>query len=265
MKSISELEHKEAKGLQGLLFDLDDTLLTHGQLTEQAYSALFRLRESGLRLFCVTGRPITWGKLLVRQWPIEAAVCETGPLSVRFIEGQVRVRDTLSPEAREQNRSRLSRLVQAMRERFSRLVVASDASERVSDFTFDIGETQPKTQQESARGLVDEASRFAEQWGAHTNRSSVHLHVTFDAHDKASGTLHMLARELGMDPTVARQQLAYVGDSENDAPCFAAFRTSIAVANLQGAHTLLPSYRTRSARGAGFAEAAKHLVDLRRG
>ncbi|HEX2881169.1 MAG TPA: HAD-IIB family hydrolase, partial [Polyangiaceae bacterium] len=252
MKPITEITAAEAKGLQGLLFDLDDTLLTHGRLTEEAYAALFRLKESGLRLFCVTGRPITWGKLLVRQWPIEAAVCETGPLSVQFVEGRVAIHDTLSVPAREQNRSRLAQLVQALRERFSQLVVASDANERVSDFTFDIGETQPKTQQKSAKGLVDEASQFAEQWGARTNRSSVHLHVTFDAHDKASGTLHLLARQLGLDPTTARKQFAYVGDSENDAPCFAAFKVSIAVANLQGAHTLLPSYQTRGERGAGF-------------
>jgi HAD superfamily hydrolase (TIGR01484 family) len=260
MKSITEISQQEAKSLHGLLFDLDDTLLTHGQLTEQAYAALFRLKENGFRLFCVTGRPITWGKLLVRQWPIEAAVCETGPLSVQFVEGRVVIHDTLSPQAREHHRLQLARLVQAMRERFPQLVVASDANERVSDFTFDIGETQ-----QLAKGLVDEASRFAEHWGARTNRSSVHLHVTFDAHDKASGTLHLLAQQFGIDPTGARKQFAYVGDSENDAPCFAAFRVSIAVANLQGAHTLLPNYQTRAERGAGFVEAAQCLVALRRG
>lgn len=257
MKPISELTAEEARSLQGVLFDLDDTLLTHGRLTEAAYSALFRLQESGLRLFCVTGRPITWGKLLVGQWPIEAAVCETGPLSTRLKDGQVIVQDTLSPSERDHNRRRLRTLVDEIHERFKELTDACDATERVSDYTFDIGETKVSP------ALLETACQFAATRGARTNRSSVHMHVTFDAHDKASGTLRLLHREFGFDPTQARKVFAYIGDSENDAACFAAFNTSIGVENLRGIHTLPPTYQTRAPRGAGFAEAAQQLVKLR--
>lgn len=260
MKLINEMSAEEARGLQGLLFDLDDTLLTHGRLSEAAYSALFRLQESGLRLFCVTGRPITWGKLLVGQWPIEAAVCETGPLSTRLKDGQVIVQDTLLPSERDHNRRRLRTLVDEFHERFKELSDASDATERVSDYTFDIGETK-----KVSPALLESACQFAATRGARTNRSSVHMHVTFDAHDKASGTLSLLHREFGLDPTHARKVFAYIGDSENDAACFAAFNTSIGVANLQGRHTLPPRYQTRAARGAGFAEATERLVLARRG
>jgi HAD superfamily hydrolase (TIGR01484 family) len=240
------------------LFDLDDTLLSHGRLTEAAYGALFRLQESGLRLFCVTGRPITWGKLLVGQWPIEAAVCETGPLSARLKDGRLVVYDTVSPAVRQHNRAQLHALVDELHQRFDQLLDASDATERVSDFTFDIGETR-----ELNPGLLESACLFAESRGARTNRSSVHMHVTFDTHDKASGVLDLLYREFGYDPTLARKLFAYIGDSENDAACFAAFNTSIGVDNLRGAHTLPPKYKTRGARGAGVAEAARHLVELR--
>jgi HAD superfamily hydrolase (TIGR01484 family) len=260
MKSIAEMPAEEAKGLQGLLFDLDDTLLTHGHLTEAAYGALFRLQECGLRLFCVTGRPITWGKLLVGQWPIEAAVCETGPLSALLKDGRLVVQDTLSPAAREHNRARLRALVDELHRRFQELLDASDATERVSDFTFDIGETRNSSPQ-----MLQAAIDFAEAQGARTNRSSVHMHVTFDAHDKASGVLDLLHREFAYDPTLARKLFAYIGDSENDAACFAAFTTSIGVENLRGTHTLPPKYKTRGARGAGFVEAAQHLVTLRHG
>ena len=44
MRPISELPRAEAEGLDGLLFDLDDTVLDRGQLSEAAYAALFRLR-----------------------------------------------------------------------------------------------------------------------------------------------------------------------------------------------------------------------------
>jgi hypothetical protein len=49
MKPLSHLTATEAKGLRGLLFDLDDTVLDEGRLTEHAYGALFRLSRAGLR------------------------------------------------------------------------------------------------------------------------------------------------------------------------------------------------------------------------
>jgi HAD superfamily hydrolase (TIGR01484 family) len=258
MKPITELNAQEAGSLRGLLFDLDDTLLDHGKLTEAAYSSLFRLQESGLLLVCVTGRPITWGKLLVRQWPIAAAVCETGALSAVVRNAQPLTQDTVSNDARRNNRARLDQLVALMRERFTDLVVASDASERMSDFTFDIGETH-----KLAPSLVEEALLFAHAHGARTSRSSVHLHVSFDTHDKASGTLALLHKEFGVGVIAARQQFAYVGDSENDAPCFAAFNTSIGVANLQGRFTVPPRFVTRKPSAQGFVEAAEQIISQR--
>ena len=64
MKHISSLGSEEARSLRGLLFDLDDTVLSHGLLTEAAYGALWRLRAAGLELAAVTGRPSGWGDVL---------------------------------------------------------------------------------------------------------------------------------------------------------------------------------------------------------
>ena len=47
MLPIAKLPELARLRLRGLLFDLDDTLLDHSQLSEAAYSALFRLREAG--------------------------------------------------------------------------------------------------------------------------------------------------------------------------------------------------------------------------
>ena len=57
MLPLARLTADEARRLRGVIFDLDDTLLDHGALGEAAYSALFRLRASGLRLIACTGRP----------------------------------------------------------------------------------------------------------------------------------------------------------------------------------------------------------------
>ena len=43
MKPLSSLSRTEAARLSGVLFDLDDTFLDGGTLTEVAYAALFRL------------------------------------------------------------------------------------------------------------------------------------------------------------------------------------------------------------------------------
>lgn len=259
MQPLSALSVDEARGLQGLLFDLDDTLLSHGKLTREAYNALFDLEQCGLQLVAVTGRPILWGKLLVRQWPIAAAVCETGALSVRLLERDVTVYDPLSAAERKHNRTRLLQLAAELAERFPGLPVASDADERTSDYTFDIVHLLRERP-----ALIDEAAELAARRGARISRSSVHLHISFDTHDKASGTLALLSRELGHDPTGARQRFAYIGDSENDAPCFAAFHTSIGVANLRGRHTVPPRFKTTAEQGLGFVEAASRLIAARR-
>src|SRR5262249_46338933 len=81
MKPLPALPPEQAIALRGVVFDLDDTLLDSGCLTESAYSALFRLRETGLRLVACTGRPAGWGEILQRQWPIDAIVTENGAIA----------------------------------------------------------------------------------------------------------------------------------------------------------------------------------------
>ena len=93
--------------------------------------------------------------------------------------------------------------------------------------------------------------------------SSVHLHVTLEGADKASGAVTFLTRRLGWDPTEAISAAAFIGDSDNDEACFDAFRTTIAVANFRGRPTLAPRFSTSDAKGAGFAEAARVIVSRR--
>ena len=258
MLPIVALSPAAARALEGVLFDLDDTLLDHGQLGEAAYSALFRLRESGLRLVAVTGRPAGWADVLLRQWPLDAAVAENGAvLFHRTPAGIVRL-DAVSPEEREQRRSKLDGIVALVSKSFPELHPADDVAARHSDFTFDIGEHR-----RVAASVVAAAARLGRQHGAATQQSSVHLHLSLDRDDKASGVVRLLCRVFGADPSACRHRYAYLGDSENDAACFAFFRTSIGVANLAGRPTLRPRFVTTAPRGRGFAEAASVIVARR--
>jgi hypothetical protein len=67
----------------------------------------------------------------------------------------------------------------------------------------------------------------------------------------------------GVDPSAALARYAFVGDSENDAACFGAFKTTIGVANLRGRPTLSPRFVTEAPRGRGVAELARVLGALR--
>jgi hydroxymethylpyrimidine pyrophosphatase-like HAD family hydrolase len=106
----------------------------------------------------------------------------------------------------------------------------------------------------------------AHELGMRTFVSSVHLHLTLDPFDKASGTVAFLRDCLGEDPTGARRRYAYVGDSSNDAPCFFAFKTTFAVANIAPYLPRLsvpPRFVAASAKGKGFAEIADRILALR--
>ena len=258
MRPLADLPPAEAGRLRGLLFDLDDTFLDHGRLDEHAYASLFRMREAGLALVAVTGRPSGWAEVLVRQWPIAAAVTENGAVSI-YREGDVLRRlDRADEGERQERRRRIAGIVAELQRAFPTLHPADDVSARVSDFTFDIGEHE-----RVPRKTVDEADSLARALGARTLRSSVHLHVTLDGDDKASGSLRLLRLLFDADATEARFRYAYIGDSENDAACFAAFATTLGVQNLSGRPTVPPRYITPSPRSQGFLEAARALLERR--
>jgi HAD superfamily hydrolase (TIGR01484 family) len=256
---LSRLSSTEARRLTGLLFDLDDTVLDHGRLAEATYRALFRMKEAGLALYIVTGRPSGWAEVLGRMWPVDGAIAENGAIGLVEEGGHLVVVDRIPPAERASRSERLYELVARLRERFAELVPASDVGARRSDYTFDIGETR-----QVAPEIVEAASAEARRHGAFTTSSSVHLHVSFDRADKASGALWLLHRQTGLDPTEGRLRYAFVGDSENDAACFAAFQTSVGVANLRGRLTVRPRFITKAERGTGFAELAETLSELRR-
>jgi len=254
MQPLAELDRAEALGLRGLLFDLDDTFIDEGKITESAYSSLFRLREAGLELYIVTGRPLGWVRLFSRVWPIDGGVAENGGALV--VNG--RLVDVVPADERARRRARLEELVALVKKSFPDIEPVRDPSERLTDFAFDIGEEAHVPAER-----VREAAAFAREHGATVFVSSVHLHVGFDPIDKATGALALLRKLHDVDATAALTHYAFIGDSENDAACFAAFRTSIGVANLRGRPTLRPRFLTRGERGAGFAEMARTLGALR--
>jgi hypothetical protein len=140
MRPLEAMTCEEGARIQGLLFDLDDTFLTHGVLTRGAYDALWDMHDAGIALVVVTGRPSLWGQFVARQWPIDAATTENGAISILREGKHVARVDPCDPAEREARRSRLAALVEDMAARLPALKLADDTSGRISDVAWDIGE-----------------------------------------------------------------------------------------------------------------------------
>ena len=264
MQPLARLEAESARRLRGVIFDLDDTLLDHGVLGEAAYSALFRLRESGLRLVACTGRPAGWGEVIQRQWPLDAAVVENGAVAlVTDGAGRIVVEDPLEPAARRARRDGLHALAAELVARFPEAALADDNEARRSDVTIDIGEHR-----RVSSVAIAEMRRLAAIRGVRTVASSVHLHLTLEPEDKASGTIRLLVRRFGEDATRAMARYAFIGDSGNDAAAFAAFKLTFGVANVRNhlqSLSVPPRYIVDAPMGAGFAAFARRIAELRGG
>jgi HAD superfamily hydrolase (TIGR01484 family) len=261
MRSLAELDVEEARGITGLFFDLDDTLLTHGVLTRAAFGALWDLHDAGLRLVAVTGRPSGWAEVLVRQWPVDGAVTENGAVFVIRDGDRIRVVEDGTPIEVEQRRARLGALVADVQRAMPELELADDVRSRRSDVAWDVGEhvTVPETR-------IAELGRLIVASGARTTRSTVHVHASFERDDKASGALRFVRDRFGEDPGRSVYRWAFVGDSPNDAACFAAIRTTFGVANVRrfvSRMSVPPRWIASAERGEGFAEIARALLRSR--
>ena len=87
MKSLAELSADAGRQLIGVFTDIDDTLTTDGQLTAAAYNAMERLRDSGLAVVPITGRPAGWCDLIARLWPVDGVVGENGAFYFHYDRG----------------------------------------------------------------------------------------------------------------------------------------------------------------------------------
>lgn len=261
MRPLADLDRDEARGLRGVFFDLDDTLLSHGVLERGAYGALWDLHDAGLRLVAVTGRPSGWAEVLVRQWPVDGVVAENGAVAVVREGRGVRVTLDGAPADVAARRARLDQLVARIGEALPDVRLTDDTHARRSDVAWDVGEQAIVPADE-----IKELERRIVLGGARVTRSSVHVHASFERDDKASGALRFVRTRFGEDPGAAVYRWAFVGDSGNDAACFAALRTTFGVANVRAFVPRLsvpPRFVARAERGAGFVEIARALLDAR--
>jgi HAD superfamily hydrolase (TIGR01484 family) len=260
LRTMSELDPRACSDLIGIFTDIDDTLTTDGRIVPEAFLALGRARDAGLRVIPVTGRPAGWVDHIARMWPVDAVVGENGGLWFRMAGGKM-VRSFLQPPgARALNRRRL----EAVAERILALVpgcaLASDQPYRELDLAIDFTEDVPAM----SEAEVDRIVELFHEAGAVCKVSSIHVNGWFGAFDKLTGCRRLVREAYSEDIDPARW--AFFGDSANDEPMFAAFPMGIGVANVRRFLPRMkawPAFVTDGEGGLGFAQGIDAILTRR--
>lgn len=249
--------------LRWVLADIDDTLTTHGRLTADAYAALERLRDAGIAVVPVTGRPAGWCDMIARFWPVAAVVGENGALWYAQDHAARRMRRWYAQGEAERaaRRARLDALARRAIDEIPGTALAADQPFRIFDVAIDFAEdVGPLPADTPAR-----IAALFEAGGATAKISSIHVNAWMGEWDKRAGVENLFAT-LWQDLDTVLDRVAFLGDSPNDAPMFGRVPLSVGVANvapyLPGMATP-PAYITRAEGGAGFVEFTNAVIAAR--
>ena len=261
MRALAGFSREARRAIRFVLLDIDDTLTTEGRLSADAYAALERLTQHGLRVIPVTGRSAGWCDMIARFWPVDAVIGENGAFYFRY-DHQARTmtrRFWLADEEREAAGRRLARLGDEIVTAVPGAHIAADQPYRSADLAIDFAEdTGPLPPQE-----VDRIVGMMQAAGASAKISSIHVNGWFGDWDKLAMTRRLFREVYDIELDREREIATFIGDSPNDEPMFAFFPHSVAVANIRPflpRLKALPAYVTDAAAGDGFVEFAAMLL-----
>jgi hydroxymethylpyrimidine pyrophosphatase-like HAD family hydrolase len=268
MKPLADMSPAEAAGLRYILMDIDDTLTREGKLLPRAYTSLWKLREAGLRVIPVTGRPAGWCDCIAREWPVDGIVGENGALALweePCPHGDARrpvLQADYHPAAIRNDHPVLVKVKERALKEFPLLRVAKDQFARLYDLALDFAEEEPVLPLSAAQRIRD----IAQEEGAQAKVSSIHVNIWMGTYDKLSMVERFLSRRFGWCSGTGDRELIFAGDSPNDEPMFARFPLSCGVANVKKYVSImkqLPAFVSSLDCGDGFAELAETILAKR--
>ncbi len=272
LQPLSSWPVDQRRGIAGVLTDIDDTLTTDGAITADALHALGALKNCGLHVIAVTGRPVGWSEPFASTWPMDAIVAENGSVAlVNATPSNLVKRANTSlhrlyqqdATTRAKNFARMQQVAQRVLCEVPGTMLSRDSPGRETDIAIDHSEF---TQLSSEK--IAHAVRIMQDEGMSATVSSIHINGWFGSHNKLAGARWIVRELFGRELATEMDRWAYVGDSTNDQLMFEAFAHSIGVANIRRyEHELThrPRYVTQGERGAGFAEVAAALLAARAG
>ena len=265
MQQLADMPRASLRAMRGIFTDIDDTLSSDGRLSAEAYGALAALKQAGLIVVPITGRPAGWCDHIARFWPVDAVVGENGAFYFWHDAkaGKLRQRFLQIPAEREEGRRKLAQLREKILREVPGAGIASDQPYRLADLAIDFREDVTPLDRRSIERIV----ALFEAAGATAKISSIHVNGWFGAYDKLGMTRTMMDELFKVDLDADKEHFVFIGDSPNDAPMFGYFPNSVGVANVrdQAARIApLPRWITTARAGAGFVELAQALLTARR-
>jgi len=261
MKPFEQIPAAVKKSIRYVLTDIDDTLTNHGRLPAVIFEAMERLKNAGIKIIPITGRPAGWCDHIARMWPVDGLVGENGAFYFRYDESQKKMRRRYfkSEEQRAADRRRLERLKHEILQQIPGCRVSADQAYREADLAIDYCEDIQRLPQKDIDAIV---ACFAKA-GARAKVSSIHVNGWFGDYDKLTMTGILFEEVFDRRLADVKQQVIYTGDSPNDVPMFAYFPQSVGVANVlnfKGQMDFYPTWVTKREGGYGFAEMVDGLL-----
>ena len=263
MKPLQLWPAADRKQLVGVFTDIDDTLTTDGVATADALRAIAALREAGMHVIPITGRPVGWSEPFARGWPVDAIVAENGAVAlIRGRPGELRKIHQQDAALRKSNLARMRQVAQRIVGEVAGATQSRDSDGRETDIAIDHSEFTSLP-----RAAIAQVVKLMQDEGLNVTVSSIHINGWLGDHDKLSGARWIVRKLFGRELDAEIGRWAYVGDSTNDVPMFERFPHSVGVANIRRFEAELscpPAYITPSERGAGFAEVAQAILSAGR-
>jgi HAD superfamily hydrolase (TIGR01484 family) len=255
MKNIQEF----TGSVQFLLTDIDDTMTDEGHLGPQAYKSLWDLKNAGIQVIPVTGRPAGWCEMIARQWPVAGVVGENGAFYFRYFKNKMHRHFAVEEKLRMENQAKLAQIEKEVLVQIPGTAVASDQFCRLFDLAIDFCEDVPPLPKSHVQKIVDVFTRH----GAQAKVSSIHVNGWFGDYNKLSESLLFLKNEFGLSAEDAKKTCAFAGDSPNDEPMWGYFPQGFAVSNISAFLDDLksqPAFVAAKRGGLGFKEIADQII-----
>jgi len=261
---IDNIPPEQLRNLRGLFFDLDDTFTTRGKIPACSFTALWDLRNAGLTVIAVTGRPAGWCDHIARMWPVDGVVGENGAFYFWFEKkgGKLKKRFLDTDSVRAEKRQRLIAIRDEILVAVPGSALASDQRYRETDLAIDYCEDVLPLGPEAVKTIC----HIFKASGATCKVSSIHVNGWFGGYDKLGMARRFMKERFDLDLDGVKESFAYCGDSPNDEPMFGYFPMSVAVRNVEkflDQMQTLPAYITSQEGGEGFAEFVSHVLQHR--
>ena len=261
MKPVEQFPEDTRRNIRYVLTDIDDTLTLKGRLPSAIFFAMERLRNAGIRVIPITGRPAGWCDHIARMWPVDGVVGENGAFYFWFDEkeGKLKKRFFDPEDVRADKRQRLKLIRKEILASIPGSAAASDQRYRETDLAIDYCEDVTPLDQQA----VDRICEIFKKHGATCKVSSIHVNGWFGSYDKLKMTKIFVQEQWGLDLDSNKEQFLFCGDSPNDEPMFRYFPYSVGVYNVLNFSermTHLPAFVASKEGGDGFVEIAEYML-----